>query len=192
MFAEVLQRRISPIVQLSVYQIHQLENHYNLLLKWSKVLNLTSIHGLEEIVDRHYCESIFLAVHLPPGALTIADIGSGAGFPGVPVAVVRSEYRISLIESHRRKSVFLRESTRKLTNIEVLTDRVENVVGKFEWAICRAVQFEGIEKSVSKLSKRVAILGTEQPSGSRFTWNNAIQLPWGHQRYLWLGTLRST
>lgn len=192
MFADALRGRISPIIQLSVSQIHQLENHYNLLLKWNKVLNLTSIHGLEEIVERHYCESIFLAVHLPQGALTIADLGSGAGFPGVPVAVVRPECRIALIESHRRKSVFLREATRTLANVQVLADRVENVDGKFDWAVWRAVQFSGIEKSVSKLSARVAILGTEQPSGSRFTWNTSIQLPWGHQRYLWLGTLRST
>jgi len=87
-FRELLRKRISPIIDLSSTQIGQLEYHYNLLIKWNKVLNLTSLHGAEEIVERHYCESIFLAVHLPVGGLIVADVGSGAGFPGVPVAIL--------------------------------------------------------------------------------------------------------
>lgn len=192
MFAEALRKRIGPIAELSVNQIRQLENHYNLLLRWNKVINLTSIQGLEEIVERHYCESIFLAMHLPVGALTIADVGAGAGFPGVPAAIVRPECRVALIESHQRKSVFLREATRELTNVVVLPDRVEKINTEFDWVVCRAVQFSEVEKSVSRLSARAAILGTQRPRGYRFTWNTPIQLPWGHQRYLWLGTLRST
>lgn len=192
MFAEVLRKRISPIAELSTLQVHQLEDHYNRLIKWNKVLNLTSLHGEEEIVERHYCESIFLAVHLPVGALTIADVGSGAGFPGIPVAIVRPECRVSLIESHQRKSVFLRESSRELSNVQVLSERVENVNLRFDWVICRAVRFSDIEKAVSALSARLAILGTNQPQAARFTWNSPVQLPWGHQRYMWLGTLRST
>jgi 16S rRNA G527 N7-methylase RsmG len=191
-FAELLRKRISPIVELSPAQVNQLEHHYNLLIKWNKVLNLTSLHKVEEIVERHYCESIFLAVHLPFVALSIGDVGSGAGFPGIPVAIVRSECRVSLIESHQRKSVFLREATRELENVQVLPRRVENVNARFDWAVCRAVRFSGIEKPVSAISVRIAVLGTEQPAGSRFTWNTPIQLPWGRQRYLWLGTIRST
>jgi 16S rRNA (guanine(527)-N(7))-methyltransferase RsmG len=153
---------------------------------------LTNLQGVEEIVERHYCESIFLAVHLPVGALTIADVGSGAGFPGIPVAIVRPECRVSLIESHQRKSVFLRESSRELRNVQVLPERADNVNTRFDWVICRAVRFSDIERPVSALSGRLAILGTKQPPASRFTWNSPVQLPWGHQRYMWLGTLRST
>lgn len=192
MFAEVLRRRIGPIVELSADQVHQLEKHYDLLLKWNRVLNLTNLQGVEEIVERHYCESIFLAVHLPVGALTLADVGSGAGFPGIPIATVRPECRVSLIESHQRKSVFLREATRELKNVRVLPERVENVNTRFDWVMCRAVQFSGIEKPVSKIAASVAILGTQQPPPTSFTWNHSIHLPWGHQRHLWLGTLRST
>ena len=192
MFAEVLRKRISPIAELSTIQVHQLEDHYNRLVKWNKVLNLTRLNGAEEIVERHYCESIFLAVHLPVGALTIADVGSGGGFPGIPVAILRPECRVSLIESHQRKSVFLRESSRELRNVQVLSERVEHVNTRFDWMICRAVKFSDIEKPISALSARLAIMGTNQPAASRFTWNNPVQLPWGHKRYLWLGTLRST
>jgi 16S rRNA (guanine(527)-N(7))-methyltransferase RsmG len=191
-FAELLRKRISPIAELSPTQVNQLEHHYNLLIKWNKVLNLTSLRKVEEIVERHYCESIFLGMHLPLGPLSIGDVGSGAGFPGVPVAIARSECKVSLIESHQRKCVFLREATRGIKNVHVLAERVENVNARFDWAVCRAIRFSEIEIPVSAISAQVAILGTERPPDSRFTWNVPTQLPWGHQRYLWLGTRRST
>jgi 16S rRNA (guanine527-N7)-methyltransferase len=186
-FNELLRKRISPIVELSSTQISQLEQHYNLLIKWNKVLNLTSLHKVDEIVERHYCESIFLGVHLPSGVWSIGDVGSGAGFPGIPVAVMRSECEVSLIESHQRKSVFLREATRDLSNVEVVTKRIEDVGREFDWLLCRAVRFSEIEKPASAISTRIAILGTEQPVNSCFKWNTPVQLPWGRQRYLWLG-----
>ena len=192
MFAELLQKRISSIAELSTTQLHQLEEHYNLLIKWNKVLNLTSLHNVESIVERHYCESIFLAVHLPAGTLTIGDVGSGAGFPGIPVAIVRPDCKVSLMESHQRKSVFLREATRDLKNVQVLAKRVENVNVRFDWAVCRGVRFLEIEEPLSLISKCAAVLGTEQTPGARFTWNKPIQLRWGHQRYLWMGTPHST
>lgn len=192
MFAELLRKQISPIIELSPAQINQLEQHYNLLIKWNKVLNLTSVRKVEEIVERHYCESIFMGLHLPAGALTVGDVGSGAGFPGIPIGMVRPECKVSLIESHQRKCVFLREATRELKNVQVLPIRVEDVDEAFDWVVCRAVLLSKIEKPVSALSALIAILGTERPSDSRFTWNTPVQLPWGRQKYLWLGTRRST
>ena len=192
MFAELLRKRISPIIELSTTQVGQLEHHYNLLIKWNRVLNLTSLHKIEEIVERHYCESIFLAVHLPVGISSIGDVGSGAGFPGIPVAIALPECQVSLIESHQRKCVFLREATRELTNVQVLPNRIEEVGRTFDWVVCRAVQFSKIERSVSKNSPHIAVLGTQQPKAVRFTWNTPLQLPWGRQKYLWIGTRRST
>jgi 16S rRNA (guanine527-N7)-methyltransferase len=191
-FVELLRKRISPIVELSSTQLSQFEHHYHLLIKWNRVLNLTGLNKVEEIVERHYCESIFLGMHLPLGALTIGDLGSGAGFPGIPVAIIRSECQISLIESHQRKSVFLREATRELGNVRVLAKRAENVERTFDWMVCRAVRFLDVEKQLSKMSPNIAILGTKQPVASRFTWNTPVLLPWGSKRYLWLGTRRST
>ena len=192
MFAELLRKQISPIIELSPAQINQLEQHYNLLIKWNKVLNLTSVRKVKEIVERHYCESIFMGLHLPAGALTVGDVGSGAGFPGIPIGILRPECKVSLIESHQRKCVFLREATRELKNVQVLPIRVEDVDEAFDWVVCRAVLLSKIEKPVSALSALIAILGTERPSDSRFTWNTPVQLPWGRQKYLWLGTRRST
>ena len=174
-------------------QIQQLGKHFDLLNRWNQVLNLTSLRNTEEIVERHYCESLFLAAHLPNGALRIADIGSGAGFPGVPLAIARPECAVALIESHQRKSVFLREAARELINVEVIPMRAEKVSKTFDWVALRAVRFSEIEKTVAKLAPNVGILGSaEMPSSTCFTWNIPITVPWGERRKLWFGSRRST
>jgi len=192
-FAELLRQRLASLVALTPGQLAQLERHFLLLNKWNRVLNLTSLQGLAEIVERHYCESIFLGIHLPAGHWDIADIGSGAGFPGVPVAVLRPDCSVYLVESHRRKSVFLREATRDLGNAQVLSQRVEDLERSFDWAIFRAVRLSEIEKPLANICQSVGSLGGKQcPPTSRFTWNDPIKLPWGRERYLWIGTRRST
>lgn len=163
------------IVDLSTAQISQLQTHFQALLKWNKVINLTSIRDPEQIVERHYCESLFLGAHLPPGNLRIADIGSGAGFPGVPVAVLRSESSVSLIESHQRKSVFLLESTRHLPNVRVVSQRAEQIAESFDWAISRAVKADDIREATARMALHGAVL-TGDPSD--------LKLPWGSKRYL--------
>ena len=68
-------------LNLTAQQDAALEAHLELLLRWNKSLNLTAIRDRNEAIERHYRESLFLADHLPVGALRIADVGSGAGFP---------------------------------------------------------------------------------------------------------------
>ena len=70
MFADLLVERIGSLVQLTPTQVRALEEHYNLLTQWNKVLNLTAIRDLEAVVERHYCESLFVGKHLPEGRLT--------------------------------------------------------------------------------------------------------------------------
>ncbi len=192
MFAEILRAKTQGFVELSASQIHLLEKHFLLLQRWNQRLNLTSLKSPEEIVERHYAESLFLGAHLPSGHLNIADIGSGAGFPGIPVAALRPECAIALVESHQRKSVFLREVTRDLSNVKVSAERIEEVEGKFDWAVSRAVKFEDIEKAVFAKAKHIGLLaGDASPSHRCFTWNEPVRLPWGQQRFLWIGA-RST
>ena len=128
-FAEGL-ARCAP--ELTPKQVDQLHNHYFLLEKWNKVMNLSAIRDLPGIIERHYCESLFLAreLALSPGT-TVVDVGSGAGFPGVPLAVVYPECQVTLVESHARKSVFLREATRDIPNVSVLNSRIETVQLRF-------------------------------------------------------------
>src|SRR5258708_39356688 len=139
MFKQLLASEFRPHGELSELQLDQLERHYNSLTRWNQRLNLTRIRDLEESVKFHYCESLFLGRSLPSGIHRIVDVGSGGGFPGLPVAILRPECQITLIESHQRKSVFLREACRELQNVRVVPKRAEEIDESFDWLISRAV-----------------------------------------------------
>jgi 16S rRNA (guanine527-N7)-methyltransferase len=187
-FRELLLQRLP---ELSSEKIGLLEAHYELLIKWNKVINLTSINDLEEIVERHYAESIFLGLHLPLKPVSIADIGSGAGFPGIPVAVLRPDCMVTLIESHQRKAVFLREASRKLSNVRVLARRAEAVAERFDVAVSRAVSYKDLERSLDKLASNCILLsgGETPPYSLGFVWDAPIAFPWGNQRFLRVGSV---
>jgi len=189
MFADLLRERLAGMVELSSGQVEALEAHYQLLLRWNRTLNLTSIKRMEEAVERHYCESLFLGTHLPPGHLRIADIGSGAGFPGFPVAVLRPDCSVTLMESHQRKAVFLREASRNLPNVRVLARRAEDIEEPFDWAISRAVSYADLAPFLKNLAPSVDLLtgGEEAPEGIGFVWQSPIPVPWGRQRFLRIG-----
>lgn len=174
---------------LTAEQLAALEAHLELLMRWNRSLNLTAIRSREEAIERHYCESLFLGSRLPAGALRIADVGSGAGFPGFPVAVLRPECSVTLIESHQRKAVFLREASRKMTNVRVLAKRAEDVAETFDWVISRAVSYADLAPFLKKLAPNADLLtGSEGPPDSMgFRWDAAVPLPWGDQRFLWTG-----
>jgi len=188
-FADLLAERLGGIVELSATQIAVLMAHYELLVRWNQTLNLTRIENMPEAVERHYCESLFLAAHLPPGELRIADVGSGAGFPGLPVAVLRPECSVTLIEAHQRKAVFLREAARSIPNVRVLCNRAEEVLDKFDRAISRAVSYEDLVRPLKKLAPGADLLtGAEDPPAKLgFVWQAPIALPWGNHRYLRVG-----
>jgi 16S rRNA (guanine527-N7)-methyltransferase len=155
--------------------------------RWNRVLNLTRIRDLDEIVERHYCESLFLGMQLPSHSIKIVDVGSGAGLPGIPVAILRPDCSVTLVEAHQRKSVFLREAIRHLANARVLASRIEQVSEIFDWAISRAVRCREIERSLNNIAPNVALLGGQDSPIGRFTWNK-IKVPWGKQRFLWIGS----
>jgi 16S rRNA (guanine527-N7)-methyltransferase len=158
--------------------------HYQLLRKWNQKLNLTRI----EDVERNYGEARVLADHLPAGPLRICDIGAGAGFPGFPVAVFRPDCQVTLIESHQRKAVFLKEASRGLANIRVLACRAEDVVEEFDWAISRAVSDADLAPVLARLAPSAALLGgAEEPKIPGFGWEEAIWLPGSRNRYLRIG-----
>jgi len=190
-FRDQLRQRLP---ELPTQKIALLEAHYELLLRWNKTINLTTIKELEAIVERHYCESIFLGSHLPANPVSIADIGSGAGFPGIPVAVLRPDCMVTLIESHQRKAVFLREASRKLANVQVLSRRAEEVSDRFDVAVSRAVSYQDLGRSLDKLTSNAMLLsGGETPPGALgFVWDEPIVLPWGNQRFLRIGVSRET
>lgn len=179
MFRELLTKEFSPYGALTADQLNQLENHYTLLQRWNARLNLTRIDSLEAAVRLHYCESLFAGRQLPPGPLSIVDVGSGAGFPGIPIAILRPECRVALVEAHQRKAVFLREAGRDLQNISIVTDRAENLRGSYDWVISRAVSSDRILKL--NLANNLALL-VGRDVGPGFTRREAV--PWGTGRFL--------
>jgi 16S rRNA (guanine(527)-N(7))-methyltransferase RsmG len=179
MFRELLAREFAPYGSLTGDQLDLLEAHYSLLVHWNTRLNLTRIDSPEEAVRLHYCESLFVGTRLPVGPLRIVDVGSGAGFPGIPIAILRPECSVTLAESHKRKGVFLREASRNLTNVMVVTERAENLRSEYDWLVSRAVSSAEIVKL--KLANHLALLvGSE----SVLEFKTRDPIPWGHDRYL--------
>jgi 16S rRNA (guanine527-N7)-methyltransferase len=172
-FKSLLVSEFSAYGALTSHQLELLEEHYRLLLRWNQKINLTRITSLQDAVRYHYCESLYLATCLPEGRLRIVDIGSGAGYPGIPVAIFLPQCTVDLVESHQRKAVFLREAARGLTNVRVLPQRAEALTDSYDWTISRAVRPEDVLKL--NLSPHVAVLGAEGDS-----------LPWGEKRALFL------
>jgi 16S rRNA (guanine527-N7)-methyltransferase len=109
--------------------VPRLSAYLDLLLKWNARTNLTAIRDPEEIVRRHFGESLFAGRHILAETKTLLDFGSGAGFPGLPIAVLHPEIQVTLAESQNKKSTFLREAVRTLAiqNVEVWPNRVESM-----------------------------------------------------------------
>ena len=158
-----------------------LARHYELMLRWNVRLNLTRVTKLEDAVRFHYGESLFLARVLPPGALHIVDVGSGAGFPGIPIAVVRPECTVDLVDSDRRKAVFLREATRDIANTTVIAKRAEDFEPNYDWIVSRAVSVREVLET--GLAPKAALLIGESDASSAFEVRN---LPWVERRVVGL------
>jgi 16S rRNA (guanine(527)-N(7))-methyltransferase RsmG len=174
---------------LSQSQITQLYAHYELLLRWNQRMNLTTVKPGPEMVIRHYCESLFFASHLPAlqQEISVLDVGSGAGFPGIPMAILKPEWRVILVESVQRKAVFLRESIRQLSNVSVLNQRVEDIVSKVDWVVARAVDPAEVLLQIPRLALNIGLMIGEDDfstigSNSRIAWAEPLRLPWGDRK----------
>ena len=175
-FQDLLAREFAPYGQLTPDQLAKLEAHYELLTHWNARLNLTRIQSLKDSVQLHYCESLFLGGALPPGALRIVDVGSGAGFPGIPIGIFRPECSVTLVESHQRKAVFLQEAVRELKNIKVVSIRAEDLRESYDWLVSRAVSPQGI-LDLKLASNRALLVGDGE-------FSDAQPMPWGKGRFL--------
>ena len=158
---------------LTAAQQAQLVAYLELLLRWNARMNLTSVRDAEQIATRHFGESLFAARHLypagslKPGAGSLLDIGSGAGFPGLPVKIWAPPLRATLLESNHRKATFLREVIRalQLTGIEVLSTRAESYapeIANHESQItnCLTITLRAVERFAHILPTAVRLLET--------------------------------
>jgi len=183
-FKELLAAEFAPFGSLLESEIAALERHYFLLMHWNRRMNLTRIEELEDAVQLHYCESLFLGKSLPASPLRIADIGSGAGFPGLPVAVIRAESEVDLIDSHHRKAVFLREACAGLGNVRVIAERAETLGARtYDWVVSRAVRPS--EVLALRLAQQAAVLMSAADLAALDQKPVMVKpLPWGTGRVL--------
>jgi 16S rRNA (guanine527-N7)-methyltransferase len=111
-----------------------------LLLRWNARMNLTAVRDEDGILSRHFVESIACAQALPSGIATLLDLGSGAGFPGIPIALCRPEIAVTLAESQGKKAAFLQEAVRTLgLSTKVHSGRAEALTTRFDCVTLRAV-----------------------------------------------------
>ncbi len=140
-------------------QLAQFRIHYDLLLKWNAKTNLTAIRTPEEILRRHFVESAYLTKAVEFGAGTLVDVGSGAGFPGIPVKVLCPQTRVVLVESIQKKAAFLKEVARAIgvSGLEVTASRAEELDIQAQWVTMRAVR---LTPAILHTLKRLVPRGT--------------------------------
>jgi 16S rRNA (guanine527-N7)-methyltransferase len=118
----------------------RLAQYLSLLAKWNRTYNLTAIREASKLVSHHILDSLAVLPHLH--CTSIVDVGSGAGLPGIPIAIARPDWRVALLDSNHKKGAFLRQVAveLRLENIQVVTERAESwePIEKFEVVISRA------------------------------------------------------
>jgi 16S rRNA (guanine527-N7)-methyltransferase len=213
---------------LSPTQLQSISTYIDILLHWNARINLTAIRNEEEIVTRHFGESLFAARHLfpspssaysapsavkdvdvdldvakarsPKAEARVADLGSGAGFPGIPIKLWAPITALTLIESNQKKATFLRELSRALTltDINIQNARAETLPpSTFDVVTLRAVErLPKVLPVAAKLlaaSGRLALLiSTSQVEPTRttlpdITWDPPIPIPQSQSRILLIG-----
>jgi 16S rRNA (guanine527-N7)-methyltransferase len=177
----------------------QFSAYLSLLLRWNQRVNLTAIRDEQGIVSRHFVESIACARSLPNGISTLLDFGSGAGFPGIPIALCRPEIAVTLAESQGKKAAFLQEAVRILgLSSRVLPARAESELRLYDCAVLRAVDRmpEAVEIAsglvrdggwLALMTTTPEVAGLKLTAGTSFTWANPIPLPGSAERLIALG-----
>ena len=188
---------------LSSEQLRHISMYIDILMRWNRKLNLTAVREPEAIVARHFGESLFAAQHLFRNGnadCSVVDVGSGAGFPGIPLKIFAPTIHLTLIESNHKKVIFLREVLRAVetTNAEVFAGRAEEFPpGPADVVTLRAVErfalILPVTAGILRLGGRLALLvGSSQVpiTGSvlpEFEWYTAIPIPGSKERVLIIG-----
>lgn len=188
---------------LAPAQLEQVGQHLDLLVRWNAKTNLTAVRAPEKMVTRHFGESFFAAARLLAGEVPQAafDLGSGAGFPGVPLAIYAPEVRVTLIESQNKKATFLREVVRALglKNVTVHAGRAEDLAAKSRANLVTMRAVEKFSDSATLAAKllqpegRLALLiGAAQAEDARrllpgLQWADPVAIPGGTIRALLVG-----
>jgi 16S rRNA (guanine527-N7)-methyltransferase len=205
--AEVISKALREFqVELGAQQIAAIQSYMGMLLAWNEKINLTAIRDPLEMLYRHFCESMYAAVAVPLDAGRLADVGSGGGFPGLALKILRPDLQVFLIESNIKKATFLAEVVRELelADARVLVSRYEELgeeVAPLDYVCSRALGEFGKFLDWAG-SARVATSQVILWAGGRdleeikkiegWSWRERISIPHSLQRFLLVGSRKVT
>lgn len=202
---DTVRKLLAPFeVELSGAQTALLLSYLELLERWNRKINLTAIRRPEEIVTRHFGESLYLG-RLMPLEGELLDIGSGAGFPGLALKLQFPGLAVTLLEPVGKKRAFLKEVVRTcgMTQVEVRSERLEEFARRapaprYSTATARAVgNLESLVPAAAhclKAGGRLALwLSREQGADlarieAGLVWGKPLLVPLAHQREIWVGS----
>jgi 16S rRNA (guanine527-N7)-methyltransferase len=187
-------------------QVLQIQQYIKILLTWNEKINLTAIRDPLEILYRHFCESMYAAEAIPLKKGRLADVGSGGGFPGLPLKILRPDLQVFLVESNIKKVTFLAEVIRELglKGAQVLARRYEELgeeVAPLDYVCSRALGefpvFLDWARSQQIAAKQVILwIGgrdLEEIQNIRtWDWSEPIEVPHSLRRLLLVGTRKSS
>ena len=202
LLAPFLQSPPGPPASLTEAQLEQVSAYLDLLLRWNARINLTAVRDSEGMVTRHFGESFCAARQLvaAEASLRAIDLGSGAGFPGLPLKIFAPAIRLTLVESSQKKAAFLKEVVRALalTDVDVFAGRAEDFPATADLVTLRAVErYERALAAAARLVEpegRLALLiGSTQAARTpqllpAFAWPMPIAIPQSSSRVLLIGT----
>jgi 16S rRNA (guanine527-N7)-methyltransferase len=192
-------------LEASDQQVLQIQQYIRILLQWNEKMNLTAIRDPLEMLNRHFCESMYAAVSVPAENGRLADVGAGAGFPGIPLKIIRPDLQVFLIESNIKKATFLAEVARELglTDAKVMVSRYEELgeeVAPLDFVCSRALgEFSAFlewARSDRIAAKQVILwIGArdlpEIQKVRTWEWREPIPVPHSLRRLLLVGTKKS-
>jgi 16S rRNA (guanine527-N7)-methyltransferase len=204
--AGVIQRALGEFqLAANEEQVRQIQQYIRILLMWNEKVNLTAIRDPLEILYRHICESMYAAEAIPLRNGRLADVGSGGGFPGLPLKIIRPDLRVFLVESNLKKATFLAEVVRELglTDAQVLVRRYEELgeeVAPLDYVCSRALgefppflEWAGSQQIAAK--QVILWIGARDLAEIQkirtWEWGEPIRVPHSLRRLLLVGTKRS-
>lgn len=181
---------------ISEAALSQFNSYLALIVRWNARMNLTAVRDEAGILTRHFVESIACAQSLSEETGSLLDFGSGAGFPGIPIAICRPGIAVTLAESQAKKAAFLQEAIRTMgLNSRVFAGRAEDIDQLFDCVTLRAV--DRMDRAVAAASGLVRVGGwlavlttiAELPkvriaAVGELQWSGPISLPGSDQRVL--------
>lgn len=199
---EVICRTLSEFqVRINAEQALKIQQYMRMLLVWNEKINLTAIRDPQEILSRHFGEAMFAASAVPLEKGRLADVGSGGGFPGLPLRIICPELQVFLVESNVKKATFLAEVVRELqlSDTRVLVSRYEELgeeLAPLDFVCTRALGEFGSFLSWAgslQIAAREAVLwvGGRDLNEIRelkgWEWREPIPIPQSLQRFLLIG-----